>query len=319
MNVALCVGVDYYASERVNNLEQCVLDANDMANALRVNGDGSPNFETITCFARDEKSAISKDKLSALLRHLFSLEVETALFYFSGHGAVTDYAGYLCTSEIERPEHGLSMEELMMIVRESRAHNRVIILDSCHSGTLGEVEMSGYCKLPPNTTILAACNDDAVAYEGVFTPLVVDALNGGAMNLVGEVTPGSVYAHVDRALGIFYQRPVFKANVKNFVCLKKNKAPIALEKLHLLPALFPEPEMEFPLDPTYEEDKNNTDNKEVNKAHEKVFALLRSYAALNLVVPVGEEYMYWAAVRSKSCKLTALGQYYWGLVVKGRI
>jgi len=36
---------------------------------------------------------------------------------------------------------------------------------------------------------------------GVFTGLLVDALSGGAANLVGDVTPGSVYAHIDQSLG----------------------------------------------------------------------------------------------------------------------
>jgi len=35
----------------------------------------------------------------------------------------------------------------------------------------------------------------------VFTGLLVDALSGGAANLVGDVTPGSVYAHIDQSLG----------------------------------------------------------------------------------------------------------------------
>lgn len=318
MSVALCVGVDYY--KYANCLEECVLDANDIAKALATNGDGSMNFEVIPRFAKDEKTAITKQELRALVERLFGLDVETALFYFSGHGAVNAYGGYLCTSEIRDPEDGLSMDALMQIVARSKVRNKIIILDSCHSGTLGEISlMEGFCKLPPNTTILAACTDSDVSYEGIFTPLVVDALNGGAMNLLGEVSPGSVYSYVDRALGAFYQRPVFKANIKNFVCLRKNLPPIKLTDLKNIGILFEEDSFEFPLDPTYEEDKNHTENKEVNKQHEAIFALLRKYAALNLVVPVGEEYMYWAAVHSKSCKLTALGRYYWQLVRSGRI
>jgi len=41
----------------------------------------------------------------------------------------------------------------------------------------------------------------------------VDALGGAAANLVGDVTPGSVYAHIDQSLGPWAQRPVFKTNV----------------------------------------------------------------------------------------------------------
>jgi len=38
-----------------------------------------------------------------------------------------------------------------------------------------------------------------------------------------------------------------------------------------------------------------------------------------LVVPVGEDHMYYAAINSKSCKLTILGEHYWKLVKKNRI
>ena len=54
-------------------------------------------------------------------------------------------------------------------------------------------------------TILTASTKEQDASEkngsGVFTTLFVDALNGAATNLVGDVTPGSVYAHVDQSLG----------------------------------------------------------------------------------------------------------------------
>ena len=48
---------------------------------------------------------------------------------------------------------------------------------------------------------------------GVFTNLLVDALYGAASNLIGDVTPGSVYAHIDQSLGAWEQRPIFKTNV----------------------------------------------------------------------------------------------------------
>lgn len=39
---------------------------------------------------------------------------------------------------------------------------------------------------------------------------------------LGDVTPGSIYAYIDRSLGGWEQRPVFKANIKRFVSLRKN-------------------------------------------------------------------------------------------------
>ena len=58
---------------------------------------------------------------------------------------------------------------------------------------------------------------------------------------------------------------------------------------------------------------------EVNKEHEEIFSILQKYVKLNLVVPVGEDHMYYAAIHYKSCKLTAQGQHYWDLAKRGTI
>ena len=49
------------------------------------------------------------------------------------------------------------------------------------------------------------------------------------------------------------------------------------------------------------------------------FAVLQRYNRVNLVVPVGAEHMWNAAVESKSCKLTVLGEHYRRLVQEGLI
>lgn len=154
---------------------------------------------------------------------------------------------------------------------------------------------------------------------GVFTSLLVEALYGGAMNLLGEVSPGSIYSYIDRSLGAWEQRPVFKANIKSFVSLRKNTPPIHITELRRITEIFPNPYVEFALDPTFEPDKHEADTQEINEANEKVFKLLQRYVSLNLVVPVGEEHMYYAAIHRKACKLTAQGQHYWNLVNKKTI
>ena len=49
------------------------------------------------------------------------------------------------------------------------------------------------------------------------------------------------------------------------------------------------------------------------------FAVLQNYNRVNLVKPVGAPHMWHAAIQSKSCELTVLGQHYWNLVDKGLI
>ena len=49
------------------------------------------------------------------------------------------------------------------------------------------------------------------------------------------------------------------------------------------------------------------------------FKELQKFESVGLVVPVEEEHMYFAAINSKSCRLTALGYQYWRLVKEKKI
>lgn len=322
MRKALCVGIDSY--QNASDLHGCVNDANSVKSALERNGDETLNFDVKLLCATSDASYISRGQLKDAIEELFKSEAEIAVLYYSGHGSFDTSGGYLCTSEISRADDGLSLNDVMGIVAQSKAQNKIVILDSCFSGAIATpTEMPNYSLLKDGTTILAACGNNEYATEedghGVFTSLLVEALYGGAMNLLGEVSPGSIYSYIDRSLGAWEQRPVFKANIKNFVSLRKNTPPIQITELRRLTEIFPNPYDELALDPTFEHDKHEADTQEVNKVNEKKFSVLQRYVKLNLVVPVGEEHMYYAAINRKSCKLTAQGQHYWSLVNKNTI
>jgi hypothetical protein len=84
--------------------------------------------------------------------------------------------------------------------------------------------------------------------------------------------------------------------------------------LRLLPKYFKSPECEYHLDPSYE-----SEGSPRHPENEEVFGHLQKLRAARLVVPVGEEHMYFAAMNSKSCRLTALGTFYWHLANSGKI
>jgi hypothetical protein len=148
----------------------------------------------------------------------------------------------------------------------------------------------------------------------VFTNLLVDALSGAASNLLGDVTPGSVYAHIDQSLGPWEQRPVFKTNVKSFVSLRKVQPPISLADLQRINEFFPDAGVHYQLDPSYEPESEHPDEEKT-----AIFAILQRYNRVNLVVPVDAPHMYHAAMGSKTCKLTVLGEHYRRLVDLNRI
>lgn len=322
MRKALCVGINYY--QNISNLTGCAYDANTVKTVLERNSDNTRNFDVKLMCATNNTSSINRGELKDAVEKLFQSDVEIALFYFAGHGSFDSCGGYLCTSECSHIDDGLSLNDLMRYVSQSHARNKIIILDSCHSGAIGENDtMQHFSTLSNGTTILAACNKHESALEcnghGIFTELLVEALNGGSMTLLGDVTPGSIYAYIDRSLGAWDQRPIFKANISSFVSLRKCKPLISVQELHELAAIFEKPDSIYPLDPSYEPNKNEIDDKTVNEEHQTIFALLQKGVKQNLVVPWEAEHMYYAALNYKGCKLTAQGQHYWKLIKKGTV
>jgi len=318
MRKALIVGIDYYT--HASQLHGCVNDAYGVRSALERNSDGTRNFDVMMVTGTGSSDPATRDELRAAIQELFSHEGETALLYFAGHGHVEAAGGYLIASDSKTGHDGVSLAEILVWADACKAQNKIVILDSCHSGIAGD-RPGGQkiAELSDGMTILTASTAEQYASEsnggGVFTGLLIDALNGGAGNLVGEITPGGVYAHIDQSLGSWGgQRPVFKTNVKRFVIMKKVQPPIPLPDLHRLPELFPDPPFEFPLDPSYEPTEAVAE-----PAKTEVFAILQRYNRVNLVVPVGETHMYYAALNSRSCKLTVLGEHYRRLVVDNLI
>jgi hypothetical protein len=155
----------------------------------------------------------------------------------------------------------------------------------------------------------------------VFTTLFVDALSGVAANLVGHISPGSVYSYIDQSLGAWEQRPVFKTNVKTFVSLRNVQPTIQLAELQRIIEFFPTPGSQFQLDPSFEPElKGRSEGMPApNPENTRKFAVLQKYNRVNLVIPVGAPHMWHAAMESKSCKLTVLGEHYRRLVERGRI
>lgn len=315
MRKALIVGLNYY--EYCSQLFGCVTDACDVKNALERNADGTLNFDVQILLSTCELDKISKSLLKEKVKALFEGDSDIALFYYAGHGYIENTGGYLVTSECTAGDDGLPLTDLMTIAHESKAKNKVIILDSCNAGIVGDVAINNaFAQISEGMTILTACGKDQYATErnghGVFTSLFVDALFGGASNLVGDT--GSIYAHIDQSLGSWEQRPVFKTNVKNFISLRKNLPPISLQDLKKITSLFEESSDECMLDRSFEP----TESAYIEENGEK-FKVLQNYVKVNLVRPVGEEHMYYAAINRKSCRLTALGVHYWNLVKNNRI
>lgn len=323
MRKALVVGINDYPSAA---LKGCVNDAVSIAGAIETNGDGSPNFDV-----RLLTDVKTKSELKGHIKDLFDGNADTVVFYFSGHGFFDQHGGgYLVTPDYKPNDEGVSMDDILSTANASKSKDRIIILDCCHSGAFGTPRILGSqnAHIGDGVSILTASKADEASVEvnghGVFTNLLIDALHGGAADLRGHITPGSIYSYIDQALGAWDQRPVFKTNITRFTSLRTITPQISISTLRKLIEYFKSASDDFGLDPSFEFTNDPSITHEIKPPyadpnHVNVFKDLQKFAAVGLVVPVDEQHMYFAAMNGKSCRLTALGYHYWRLVKDKRL
>jgi hypothetical protein len=89
-----------------------------------------------------------------------------------------------------------------------------------------------------------------------------------------------------------------------------------LADLHHITEFFPAPGFDFKLDPSFEprDEGRKPEMPRANPENNRIFTILQKFNRVNLLVPVGVVNMWDAAMESKSCKLTVLGEHYRRLV-----
>lgn len=315
MRRALIIGLDNYPAQPLHG---CVNDAQRLTKVLSRHHDQSVNFqcETIT----SPPSTVTRSILLRKISELFKQPAEVGFLHFSGHGTVTGLGGYLVTPDYCEYDVGIAMSEILALANQSPVTDVFITLDCCHSGAFGLLPAVSDDKvvLADGVSVITATRSGQEALEegggGVFTSLLVEALEGGAAGLLGEVSAASIYAYIDNALGAWDQRPLFKANVSRFVRLRETKPRLQTPLVHKLTEYFPLPAEPLPLSPDYEPEAEPHD-----EIKERIFRDLQKFRNAGLVEPIEAEHMYHAAIKSKACRLTTLGRYYWRLVNEGNI
>lgn len=319
---ALVVGIDEYPD---CPLHGCCNDSEAIKDLLSNQGNGDPNFEV---WKKD--NVATKGELRGLIEKCFEGDADVALFYYSGHGHIDKFGGYLVTPDFSSHDYGVSLQEVLTIANTSTCKERIIILDSCYSGFMGSINTSGQntAVINEGVTIMTASRNSQTSVEmdghGVFTALLIEALKGGAADVTGHISIAGIYAFIDKALGPWDQRPVFKTNVNSFISLRDVNPQVDVAVLRKLAKYFAEETDLYELDPSYEP-TNKPDVKHTiiepyaNADNVEVFSDLQKLESVGLVVPVTEEHMYYAAMHSKQCRLTAIGRRYWKLVKEGRI
>jgi hypothetical protein len=326
--LALLVGIDEY--NNAPPLASCVADAEAMEKALAYHkGRDQPKNYHCTKLCGRKGSPVRRADLRAACNKLFESRQheDSVLLYFSGHGCLAHTGGILCTSDAERYDPGVSMEEIVLMAVKCPAHNVLLLLDCCHSGDFANpgILNTGVGAYPlaavrEGMTVIAASMDSEVAVEagglGLFTAAVLDALEGGAADHMGWVTAPSIYAYVRRRFAGVSQRPIYKAHSTDVPVVRECEPLIDRLKLRELVTYFPSEHYKFRLDPEYEpEDEHGNVKEPSNMDKVRIAQLFKEFRDAGLLKPSNPaEQLFWTARRSGTVELTRRGHEYWWLV-----
>lgn len=233
MKKAFIVGIDTYKN---NPLNACVKDAEEVAQLLCEPDYYEYNVEVCT----NENATLQYIRQG--LDRLLTDNPDVAIFYFSGHGVVTDLGGFLVThdySELEDPGLSLDLLNKLIQARSKPETSFILILDCCHSGiaklkngnndiskSLTKDIVTQSIKSGQGRVVLAACKPDESAVElskeghGLFTLHLLNGLLGEAANHDGNITPTSLYEHIS---GVFehidVQTPVLSGDISGRIVI----------------------------------------------------------------------------------------------------
>ena len=124
----------------------------------------------------------------------------------------------------------------------------------------------------------------------------------------GQISAAAIYAYIEQALGAWDQRPIYKSNATQLSPIRYCTPDIEDDELRRLPQLFPRPDHQYYLDPSYEVTRS-----EAIPEHIGIFKIFKRYQVARLLRPALDSDLYFAAIRKHPVELTPMGQFYWQL------
>jgi hypothetical protein len=326
---ALLIGIEEYENNQFPALKGCADDARRMAEALRYDYQGEINFDCRVLTAPGSQR-ITRVLLRKTWIDLFDDFNGDILFYFSGHGMPLNTSGYLITQDGSYYDPGLTMNELFTLANMAKARSVLFILDCCHAGMAGNLAspQGGIerADIREGVTLIAAASSKQQALmengRSLFTDRVIGALQGGACNLEGYVTAPSIYSYVESTFGAHGQRPIFKSFARQLEPVARCKPHVDTQTLRDILQLFPDPDYEFPVDPSYETYRLKEPQPRYDMTDEVVVSdgdrmkgqireKIKICSNAGLLRPSKFPHLFWAMLYSATIVLTPLGKHYW--------
>lgn len=165
------LGVSDYADDGLD-LQYAAKDARDIAEAFKKHSPYRVRSLTLT------DAEVKADDLTKVQGFLSSATPnDCVVLYVAGHGMLDDQLEYYYAPhnfDADRvSDTGISMEALRGCLKSSPARKRLLVLDTCHSGALGEADME---KLAMNGVALPP-GVRAITHRGMIVKKAEEGLN----------------------------------------------------------------------------------------------------------------------------------------------
>jgi len=177
----IAMGVSKYRDSALN-LEFAAKDATDLASAIKE----STNGETEVLLLTDEQA--TKDATAKIREFLANAtENDEVVAFCAGHGVLDSNLDYVYASHefdsANPSETGIKLDELVDAIGSSKSLKRLLLLDTCHSGQVGEKDEMLLAQM--NTELPKGVR--AVKQRGMSVKPVADLSAEGQQRFIEEM------------------------------------------------------------------------------------------------------------------------------------
>ncbi|MCE5321341.1 MAG: caspase family protein [Bacteroidales bacterium] len=192
---AILVSVDNYKSEDISDLSFCNNDLKLIKNCMFKNL--KLPKENILILGEEPNSSVTRSEILRAINfsQKISKDINTLIFYFSGHGTSYNKEGYLVThdTEIDLPaDTSIPISRIINEFKNTNIKNKLLIVDSCYSGIefskgikniFDDLDDNIELMLSEGWSLMASCKGNELSYlypeknASVFTYFLSEAFN----------------------------------------------------------------------------------------------------------------------------------------------
>ncbi len=231
---ALIIGINEYKNPKLQ-LNYAAADAQLFARTLR--GSAAPLFEKTTIKTLSTKEETTRDNILKELQAMRSLNPDDLfVFYVASHGTVDDGEYFLITSNVgsvstsRLKNDAISQNTLKELIANIPATKKLIIIDTCNAGKLGDVIQTAMLtrgmsedtafkilSRAVGSTILSASTSLQEALEGyqghgLFTYVLAEGLSGKAdKGKTGYIKTTELADYVDNEVPLLAEKAFKRA------------------------------------------------------------------------------------------------------------